>query len=62
MVVDNNICVHYRCSEIGKRSYGVVCGFCGERRSIIAGYVSNSKELVVPIEYKGFIDTVLFNC
>ena len=61
MGVDNNICVHYRWSEIGKRSYGGVDGFCGERRSIIAGHVPNSKDLVVPIEYKGFMDTVLFN-
>ena len=61
MGVDNNICVHYRWSEIGKRSYGGLDGFCGERRSIIAGHVPNSKDLVVPIEYKVFMDTVLFN-
>lgn len=61
MGVDNNICVFYGWSEIGKRSYGEVDGFRGERRSIVAGHVPNSKELVAPIEYKGFMDTVLFN-
>ena len=61
MGVDNNISVLYGWSEIGKRSYGEVDGFRGERRSIIAGHVPNSKELVAPIEYKGFMDTTLFN-
>ena len=36
MGVDNNICILYGWSEIGKRSYGDVDGFCSERRSIIA--------------------------
>ena len=50
MGVDNNICALYGWSEIGKRSYGEVDGFRGERRSIVAGHVRKSKELVAPIE------------
>ena len=61
MGVDNNICTLYGWSEVGKRSYGEVDGFRSERRSIVAGHVAKSKELVAPIEYKGFMDTTLFN-
>ena len=48
-------------SEIGKRSYGEVDGFRSERRSIVAGHIPKTKDLVAPIEYKGFMDTSLFN-
>ena len=43
MGVDNNICALYGWSKIGKRSYGEVDGFHGERRSIVAGHVPKSK-------------------
>ena len=61
MGVNNNICVFYGWSEIGERSYGEVEGCRTERRSIIAGHIPKSKELIAPVEYQGFMDTRLFN-
>ena len=58
MGVDNNICILHGWSEIGKRSYGDVDGFRSERRSIVAGHIPKTKDLVAPIEYKGFMDRV----
>ena len=46
---------------MGKRSYGEVDGFRSERRSIVAGHIPKTKDLVAPIEYKGFMDSLLFN-
>lgn len=61
MGVDNNICILHGWSEVGKRSYGDVDGFRSERRSIVAGHIPKTKDLVAPVEYKGFMDTFLFN-
>lgn len=61
MGVDDNVSPIYGWSELGERSYGEVEGFRNERRSIIAGHTPGSKQLIAPIEYQGFTDTVLFN-
>lgn len=61
MGVDDNIAPIYGWSEKGSRSYGEVEGFRKERVSIIAGHTPSSKELIAPMEYKGFTDTKLFN-
>ena len=61
MGVDNNLCVLYGWSEVGKRSYGKVDELRSKRRSIIAGHTPQSKQLIAPIEYTGFMDTMLFN-
>ena len=56
MGVDDNIAPIYGWSEKGSRSYGEVEGFRKERVSIIAGHTPSSKELIAPMEYKGFTD------
>ena len=58
---DDNIAPLYGWSEEGCRAYGEVEGFRKERRSIIAGYTPGTKQLIAPMEYKGFTDTRLFN-
>ena len=61
MGVDDNISPLYGWSEEGCRAYGEVEGFRKERRSIIAGHTPGTKQLIAPMEYKGFTDTRLFN-
>jgi transposase len=61
MGVDDNIGPLYGWSEEGCRAYGETEGFRKERRSIIAGHTPGSKQLIAPMEYQGFTDTMLFN-
>lgn len=53
--------VEYGWSEKGSKSYAEQSGFSSERVSIIAGYDYMNKQLIAPFEFKGYLNTDLFN-